>query len=458
MRLCAHVMCAVAAVAAGCGAANYHKSDSKAGTVAMRSTGSVLRGAMDASRAEPSGTLGLADVIEAVTAANPTLRAADHALAAAGARIVQAGLRPNPELEVEVEGFGGSGEASGFGAAESALRYTQEIELGGKRFRRTDLAEQGKTVASLERAERRLEELASATAVFYEVLAVQEHLAIALESSSLAAETVKTVKERVKSGKVSPIELLRAEAEFAAESVSVQQARHRLKATRQALAATWGGRRDNFDRVEGVLAVAEDAVDLEDLRRRIPSSPFVQRTAADAMRAEAVLALERANARGNISVGGGLQHFEETGDTAFTISVGIPLSVSNRNQGSIAEAEQGILSSAERYRAALSEAYARLAEAHSGLEAAAAQARTLAEAVIPRSSEAYEAAKSAYELGKFGYLEVIDAQRSLIRAKSLMVEAQGSYHKARASIESLIGPIAEGGVGASEAHEKGRSE
>ncbi|WP_348240629.1 TolC family protein, partial [Salmonella enterica] len=57
----------------------------------------------------PAGELTLADAVGLALERNPDLVASRYELTASQARIVQAGLRPNPELGVEYENFAGSG-------------------------------------------------------------------------------------------------------------------------------------------------------------------------------------------------------------------------------------------------------------------------------------------------------------------------------------------------------------
>ena len=59
--------------------------------------------------AEPTGTITLPDALALAIARNPELAVFPHELRAADARKLQAGLRPNPELGIEIEGFAGSG-------------------------------------------------------------------------------------------------------------------------------------------------------------------------------------------------------------------------------------------------------------------------------------------------------------------------------------------------------------
>lgn len=81
------------------------------------------------------GELTLADALDAALRNHPDSRASAFELSAAQARSVQANLRPNPELALELENFGGSGAASDTGALETTLSLSQVLELGGRRRR-----------------------------------------------------------------------------------------------------------------------------------------------------------------------------------------------------------------------------------------------------------------------------------------------------------------------------------
>lgn len=74
--------------------------------------------------------LTLEQAVERALQSSPVLAAGKHAVSAAEARVVQAGLLPNPELALEAENFGGGGELDGFDAAESTVIISQSILLG----------------------------------------------------------------------------------------------------------------------------------------------------------------------------------------------------------------------------------------------------------------------------------------------------------------------------------------
>jgi outer membrane protein, heavy metal efflux system len=59
--------------------------------------------------------------------------------------------------------------------------------------------------------------------------------------------------------------------------------------------------------------------------------------------------------------------------------------------------------------------------------------------VLPGAQRAFDAASEGYRQGKFGFLEVLDAQRTLFEARGRYLEALAAYHKAVAEVERLIG-------------------
>jgi len=78
-----------------------------------------------------------------------------------------------------------------------------------------------------------------------------------------------------------------------------------------------------------------------------------------------------------------------------------------------------------------------LARARQQLENAYVQAMTLKSKIIPSAQEAFSLAREGYGLGRFPYLEVLDAQRSLFAVKQQHIAALRQYHTARAVVERL---------------------
>jgi len=58
---------------------------------------------------------------------------------------------------------------------------------------------------------------------------------------------------------------------------------------------------------------------------------------------------------------------------------------------------------------------------------------------LPAAQQAHEAATKGFEAGKFGFLDVIDAQRSLLQARSRYLTTLGSAFQAATTIDRLLG-------------------
>ena len=93
--------------------------------------------------AEPNDVLTLSHVLSLTLIHNPELKAFSLETRSAQARQLQAGLWPNPEIELEVEELGGTGDRRGFDAAETTIHLSQLIELGDRIIRTLGLGRAG---------------------------------------------------------------------------------------------------------------------------------------------------------------------------------------------------------------------------------------------------------------------------------------------------------------------------
>jgi cobalt-zinc-cadmium efflux system outer membrane protein len=83
-----------------------------------------------------------------------------------------------------------------------------------------------------------------------------------------------------------------------------------------------------------------------------------------------------------------------------------------------------------------------LAELEALLEELSARERAVevyATAIVPRAAEALELARVGYERGKFGYIDLLDAQRTVIDVEDGRVQALVAYDRALVRLETLLG-------------------
>ena len=386
----------------------------------------------------PRGDLTLEEALSLALFGNPRLQAFSFQVRAAEARRLQAGRLPNPELSLEVEEFGGTGERAAFRSAQTTLALSQVFQLGGKRAKREKTAALERNLAAWDFEEARIDVYARTAKAFVRLLAAQERLAAARQGRDLAGRVRELSSARVRAGKASPLEETKAALQFSVAQVALDRARREEDLARRRLAALWGESRPRFRKARGPFRVLPDSLPpLSALEARLASNPAVARWRDETALGRARLEWARSLRWPDLTVGAGIQRFEEGDDQAFLVQVSLPLMVFNRNQGKIREAEHLLARAAALRKAALVEARAALASAYRTLEETYGSARRFEREILPSAERAFRAAGKGYEEGKFGYLQVLDAQRTLLEARMEYTGILSAFHQARIEIERL---------------------
>jgi len=387
----------------------------------------------------PTGTITLRDAVALALVNNPKLKAFSLDIRAAEARKLQAGLLPNPEIDLEVEEFGGTGGLAGFESSQTSIQIGQLIELADKRSRRKHLATLEKDLAEFDFKSKRLDVMNDVARAFIDVLTAQEQLSLSKELVDLSEKAYLTVAERVRAGQDSPVEETKAKIAFSNTQIEFEKAGKELVSARYQLAATWSSSNPAFEKVSGGFYDMSPAPSLEELANLISQNPDMARWPAEKERNRAALELEKANASSDIKLGGGIQYFDDGDDSAFILGLSIPMPLFDRNQGNIQEAMYMLAKTEEQRKAFETGLHAALAKASTKLSSSFSEITIIKNDVLPLAKSAFDAAGQGYREGKFEYLMVLDSQRTFFEVRGSYIEALAGYHKARADVERLIG-------------------
>ena len=392
----------------------------------------------------PTGAVSLRDAVALALLHNPELAAFAWEIRAREAGVLQAGRPPNPSLGLQAEDFGARQFAGG-GVNEpvqtqATLQLSQLIELGGKRAARRELAERDRELAEWDYEMARINVLTEVSRAFTDVLAAQEAVALTGETTRLVTQVQESVAARVAAGVVSPIEETRAQVALAAVCAEAARARRALDASRTRLALLWGSPIPTFPSVVGDLKAEPAPLPaVGSLVEMLDHSPDLARWAAEVLQREAALALERSKRVVDVAVSAGYRRYTTIDSNAFVVGASIPLPVFNRHKDGIEEARIRLAKAHEERRAAASRVAAVLADAYAALATAHDEITILRSAVLPGAQQTFDAITEGYRLGRFGFLDVLDAQRTLINAGSQYLQALSDYYKAVANVERLIG-------------------
>lgn len=387
---------------------------------------------------DPNGTLSLRQVLALTLMHNPELKVVSLETRAAGARELQAGLWPNPEIEIETENVGGTGQLSGFDSAETTIQLSQLIELGDKSQKRRHLASLEKDLSGFDYQNKKLGVFSGATKAFIEVLKAQEKLQLSNELLKLSEESFETVKKRVEAGKDSPVEKTRASVVLADIKMANRQAKRDLEYASKRLTSFWGQNEPQFKEAAGDLYGIEPIPSLEDMTNQLKQNPQYARWETEIKKSQAELDLEESKAIGDIAIGAGLRRFNETEENAFVFGVSIPLPISNRNQGAKQEAVYNLSKSREQKKTAWLKLQNEFNQIYQEYINSYSQATSLRNEVLPAAIEMFKSATRAYQEGKVDYLNVLDAQRTLFDVKNEYIESLADYHTAKTDIERFI--------------------
>ncbi len=388
--------------------------------------------------AENTGpTLTLKKALALTLTHNPQLYQYRFSSDALNAQRQTSALRPALALELEVENFAGSGSNQGFDSAETTLALSSVVELGGKRQARLSYTDARINQVEWEQQAATLDVLGELTEVYIEGLATQANVRLAEESLTLSQSLLKTVKARSARGATPEAEVMRAKAAFVRAEIRLAALQEQFERKKVLLSRFWGETIASFYTLEGSLFTFGATQSFDQLYARVQTSPALQVLASEARIQDAEVTLARASGRGNLSWRAGIKRFEETGDSAFTTGLSIPLFSGKRSSSEVKAALANRNSVDYAQQDLLLQLHARLFEAYSLRKQSISAVNKIQNVAIPALETALKLTNTAYENGRYRYLDLIAAQEELLASKQALIDAATTALVSQALIEKL---------------------
>ncbi|MCB5185962.1 TolC family protein [Methylobacillus gramineus] len=379
-----------------------------------------------------NNTLNLHDALMMALAANPAISIAEREREANEGMQMQAATRRNPLISSSIEDTRNANRLT-------TIQIDQPLELGGKRQARMEAASAGLSAAESDIVTRKAEIAAAVTMAFYEVLAAQERMQLAASFVSLAEGATRIAVRRVEAGKVSPVEETKSRVAESSVRIEQNQAGRALNMARQRLAALWGGSAMDIGEAEGNLESLPLLPENTSLQDDLLQSPMMKRARLEIERREAITRLETSKRVPDLTVSLGAQRNQELGINQAVLGLSIPIPVFDRNQGNIHEAISRADKARDELLALQLNIRTNLSTAYEQWLASSQEAEALKQDILPGARSAFNAASKGFEMGKFNFLEVLDAQRTLFQAQSQYLNALLGVHRAHAEIGRLLG-------------------
>jgi cobalt-zinc-cadmium efflux system outer membrane protein len=384
-----------------------------------------------AGQTPPPRPLSLAAALELAERQNLDLAAAERQREVARAEILVAGERPNP-----IANFDALRDEP-----HEGLFFTQDLELGGKRRHRIEVAQ-----ASAGLTEARIGTVATALRrqvreAYYALAVASAKVTLQQRMLELAQQLARIAHQRYDAGDVPWLEVLQAE-------LGVHRAEADLEIARQQ-------QRVALVRLNGLLNVPPETVwqptdglealpplqNLTDLLRTAQAAnPELVELDRERRVEESRVGLARAEQIPNLTLEFGTDfnspHDFRVGPRSH-MSIELPLL--NRRRADVAAALAGQREAEARLAAARRRIQSEVEQAYLELQARLAAVALYRERLLPATRQLEQMSQESYRAGKTGILTVLDAQRGVQELEASYLDSLFAAQSAFAALEQTVG-------------------
>ena len=380
-------------------------------------------------------TLTLDSALQTAFANNPDLAAAQWEIDIAQGGRQQAGLIPNPVLSWDAEDTRRNSRTT-------SIKLSQALELGGKRGARIDVASRAQDAAALTLEQRRNTLRADVIDNYYGALRAQERLDLAQRSMAVAERGLGVANGRVTAGKASPVEATRAQVQLSEMRLELNRAQVGLTDAYRRLAASIGSAGADFQAVATPSQSTPPLPPLAQLLTRLERTTELRLAELNILQNEASVGLEKAQRIPDLDVSIGSQYDASVRERVNLVGVSMPIPLFNRNQGNVLAATRRADQARDLRNATELRLRTETRQALDLWQTANTEVRAFNQQILPAAQSAVDSATRGFEMGKFSYLDVLDAQRTLIAARTQYLTATAQATDAWVRIERIYGDLA----------------
>jgi cobalt-zinc-cadmium efflux system outer membrane protein len=387
-----------------------------------------------------SNALNLPEAVRLALENNPDLHASRARVEAAAGRAYQARKWKNPELELNAEDWPVS-NGNGFSDAKQTIGILQTLPYPGKKSLDRRIGGAGVKLSEAELAVRQTEVVRDVKAAFFRALASEQLVTSSIDLLSVAESSAATARKRVDAGSAAYQEQLRAEVQLEQARTELADFERDLATSRQALASVIGRPDLANASLSGAMAESPDS----DLLGAVGENALDRHPSATAARADVERAdLEQRRARlepyPDVRVGISGGRIGETDQSIIQLGLAVPLPILDTGKGKKREARANVdVAAAELVRVQ----YALLREwtvAQNRYRTAVEQVRNYRERLLPKATEALRLVRTGFEQGKFGFIDLLDTQRTTAEARQAYQHKLLEMNIAHAELEALLRP------------------
>ena len=387
------------------------------------------------STAQEENYLSLQSVISTVELNNPQLMAVRNEIAAARGRGWTTWVLADPALSIEWEGVP---EGSGLGQyGERRIALSQKIEFPTNILWRNRLAGGEVEIAEMRYEQSRFEIRASAITAYFQYLVARDGLSLAHERVALAQEFVDKAEFRHEVGEAPAIERVRTRVELARAQNDLRSAESAFESAKARLNTVLGRPPDAEIITSDSLVYESFDLSLTDIKQHaLDNHPRLHEASARVGVAANLRKLAWGTLLPALEISGFQQNIEGNPDFyGFQIGFSVPLWFAFRQRGEIQHANASLAAQESHRVQARLQLLADVETAYASFGATASQLKNFEKTLLTQADEVYRIALRSYEEGEVGYLQLLEAQQTLIEVRQGHIEALANYYTAIAELE-----------------------
>ena len=382
-----------------------------------------------------AGALGLPDLIGLTLDRNPRLAQVSFAIDAARGRAVQAGLYPNPTVNVTGNEISDRTGPGGIWTAYSSQEIVTANKLGLGRSAALKEVDQ----ATLNLIAERYRVFTDVRQAFFEAVMLQRRGEILTDLVKLAEQSVENAEKLRKAKEAAELDVVQLEVDLERYRAELEATRRALPAAYRRLAASAGVQEMHISRLVGTLDLPLPDYDLDRVRLYVLGvHPELRSAQVGVERAQLVLRRAEVEPVPNVTVGAGYTYQGQNRSNDWDVGVSVPIPVWNKNQGNILAARAQVGEAVNQVGRVENDLVNRLSTAFSTYASAGKRAERYKTTILPKAQRTYQLSIKAYQGGQFAYLRVLQAQRAVAEADLELVRSLGEMWGAASEIAGLM--------------------
>jgi cobalt-zinc-cadmium efflux system outer membrane protein len=381
--------------------------------------------------------LTLEDVLWIADALNPDLNEARKNVDLGNAMVWDASLYPNPQLLAQLDDY--HPKTGSFATSKRTIGLGFPIVVGGRIQANIHLAEAQRDQMTLQYVWTRRDILTQVKQAFLGVLSNQQSLALAQETLKLIKSFHTLAQERFNLRAIPEMELLKATVELAKAENDVRLGEKKLSVATKTLKALLGNADLPKEKFRGTLPDRYTIPPVDVLRPKvIEKHPLLEAVKKEREIHEREVDLLKSSTIPDIQVQV-LAGADSTNETVILGGLSVNLPVFDRNQAKITMARIALQQAEFRFQSQLNDLLLKLSQFHQEVQTSQAQVLSYELTILPSAQKALEQTTEGYKQGKFTYLDVLDAQRTLVEARAGYSDSLLDLSNSASELEKLLG-------------------